>query len=233
MDPVLIGRYLGPTVFVLFWAILLVGGLMLRARGRNAPDATLTEETTAASPRGWGIWHLLAVAAVTCGVLFAAAYVLLPWATRPRWQSYTSQTGRYTVSLPAQPYLEQGGVDTGGIPQASYAAIVDRGRWGTSYAVHYSDFPTSVVKRRNPEALLHEMRDQAIVETGAILIKSSSLRSPGPGMDFLLHQQGYGDVRARLFLVGNRVYYLWAGPITGPRVTTDVATFFESFTVTP
>ncbi|MGH9270332.1 MAG: hypothetical protein ACRDZ2_03580 [Ilumatobacteraceae bacterium] len=141
---------------------------------------------------------------------------------------FTSPDGDYTVSFDEEPNVQDANAplpDGSTIPIQIYTDDDD----GTVYAVNSIDYGAGT------EVSLEGARDGAIANTpGAVLVESTDIELDGrPGIEYTADvNSGQGDVLARIYADGTRLYQLL---VAGADVSLDdeqVQQFFASFRFT-
>lgn len=159
----------------------------------------------------------MAVMAVVCGPLSA--------------ETLASKEGRFSVSLPATPTMNKSRVQLGdqSMEVYSYSAAVK----GGSLAIVYSDLPTGVPPADRVDAVLDGAANGIVTNTKGTLIKSDKTEHAGcPGRDVLWTVKASNAElcgRARLILVGERMYQVLAVGAEAFVASQPTLDFFDSF----
>ncbi len=138
------------------------------------------------------------------GLLAAAS------ASAQEWKKFSGDSGRFSVELPGEPKQQKQDVqtDAGKITITMY--IVEVGNGG--YFVALSDFPAALVQAADPEVLLANARDGAVRNVRGKLVSDKAItlgEHQGREIQFEADNPAGKIVgRARLYLVGNRLYQL-------------------------
>jgi hypothetical protein len=157
-------------------------------------------------------------------------------------QEFVSQAGRFKVKMPGPPESTTQDVNykVGGQTIRVSIAMHQVQAGSEGYAVGVADMPKvpfmSAIETRE---LLERSRDGAISNTGSTLesSKSALLQNQYQGLEFSAKMppppRGVADgvVRGRIYLVGSRLYQLYA--MGAPALVNDprTAEFFDSFKV--
>lgn len=143
------------------------------------------------------------------------------------WQSFASTEGRFTVLMPGTPQPRTQNVSTPAGNITFYAHFwEDR---SAAYGVAYSDFPQGLIQSANVEALLNGARDGAAANVSGTLVSERRIGLSGhPGREIEIRISG-GIVKARIYLVGSRLYQLIVVEQSGTESSANQARFFDSF----
>lgn len=135
----------------------------------------------------------------------------------------------FKIKLPApvpEPKRDVAQLPSGG--EVSIAAWAVRDPTGVLYSIWYADYPAELVAKNSAEALLNEGREGVTGQLQNVQIVSETpITLQGfPGREFVLTSDN-GDVKGRMFLVGNRLYtliYIYNSAVGAP----EGQTFLES-----
>ena len=120
-------------------------------------------------------------------------------------QVYEAPDG-FSVKLPSivEPRRDTVAIPTGEVAVASWAATDGS---GVLYSVSIADYPEALVAKNRPEAFLTEGRQGVIAQlTNSKLLDEKPVTVQGyPGTAYTVSSDN-GEVRARNYLVGNRLY---------------------------
>ena len=150
-------------------------------------------------------------------------------------QGYESNEGLYSVVLPDSPELETRTVNDPavGARDVHFAgAETDDG----AFFVAYFDVPQEYVDLVASSVLLDGLRDSVLATTQSELISEEIIvldGHPGRSIDASVEAGNLdGILRANIYLVGHRLYYVyWLGS-SDHRFSSEVTEFLESFTLT-
>ncbi|TSC29533.1 hypothetical protein FOF48_16670 [Corallococcus sp. Z5C101001] len=113
----------------------------------------------------------------------------------------------FVIGMPGEPQIarKQVQLGSGTVNTASYSA-----RDGAVlYSVSIADYPEKLVASRPPEALLNEGRDGLAKEVQGTLKDEQDITLDGyPGKSYTVSSPMAGEIKARNFLVGPRLYTL-------------------------
>lgn len=128
-------------------------------------------------------------------------------AAAPAFKPYEATEG-FTIGMPMEPQVVRKQVPLG-TNMVNTAAFSARTEDGTFYTVSTADYPERLVASRPPEALLNEGRDGVVKEVQGTLKEESDITLDGyPGKAYSVSSPVHGEVKARNFLVGPRLYTL-------------------------
>jgi outer membrane lipoprotein-sorting protein len=151
----------------------------------------------------------------------------------PVWTEFRSDEGRFTVLMPEKPVSQASTFET---PQGRF----EEHAFTASHrplvcAVAYSDIPGKFLAANDVDVFFQSVRDEFIKEVGGKPASESSLSLQGhPGREIKVHMFR-GDLRLRLFLVGDRLYLIWIMKLdTASESDTETFNkFFDSFKLNP
>lgn len=191
--------------------------LSLQERQRFAPVSNVHLTTppvpTAKVPSG-----ILKGTALAAGVVIVAATILgiALFLQRDQltgevnWKEFSSEEGRFSVLLPRTPRQTTETVDapSGEIDEHTFTTIYG----DTTYVVSYSDYPQSLTSG-DTRAVLDALRDSAVTGFSGKLLSERSISLNGhPGRELEIQvsdDSGTVIAQLRIFLVRNRLYYLY------------------------
>ena len=124
----------------------------------------------------------------------------------PAWSEFRSDEGRFRVLMPEKPRSQASTIET---PQGRFEQHVFVASHNLLVCmIAYTDIPKQLLVANNVDGLFDGVRDQFIKEAGGKLASESSLSLDGhPGREIKLIMFR-GELRLRLFLVGDRLYQL-------------------------
>ncbi|WP_375742269.1 hypothetical protein NR800_23905 [Corallococcus interemptor] len=130
-----------------------------------------------------------------------------PATPAPAFKPYEATEG-FTIELPTEPQVERKQVPLGA-NTVNTAAFSSRTEDGTIYSVSTADYPERLVSSRPPEALLNEGKDGLVKQVQGTIKEESDVTLDGyPGKAYTVSSPVVGEVKARNFLVGPRLYTL-------------------------
>ena len=150
----------------------------------------------------------------------------------PIWSEFRSDEGRFTVLMPEKPITQVSTTETaqGRFETRSFIAT----HIPLIFMVAYSDIPKQLLVANDVDGFFDGVRDQFVKEAGGKLASESSLMLDGhPGREIKAHMF-HGELRARVFLVGDRMYQL--AVMSGKSSESDAEApnkFFASFKLIP
>lgn len=146
-----------------------------------------------------------------------------------QWQQFGASEGGFTVSMPGQPVKRQEALTTAVGPLQSWSYSVAPAQ-GVAYGVDYADYPSAVVQRYPPDAVLNSARDALVAKVNGRLRDERAISLGGyPGRELQLDVATGGFVRARLYLVGQRQYQVVAVIPNDKAGSQDASRFLNSF----
>ena len=131
-------------------------------------------------------------------------------AAAPKWETYKSKDGNYSVSLPGKP--KEKTVDSGVTKAKTIFLETD----DLTFSVAYGDIPNvdeSSKEANFPDIWLPRLRDDAVKNTKGKLLKDDKItvddKYPGRDLSIELPEK-QGVFRLRIVLVGKRAYHIVA-----------------------
>ena len=151
----------------------------------------------------------------------------------PVWTEFKSEEGRFTVSMPEKPLSNASTLETalGRIEQHAFIALHRE----AICLVAYLDVPKQWLVSNDVDGFMDGLRDQFIKGVGGKLAGEQSLTHDGhAGREIKVHMFR-GDLRMRVFLVGDRVYILSLTKLDKPSDSGEemFKKFFGSFKLNP
>jgi len=124
----------------------------------------------------------------------------------PVWTEFRSEEGRFTVLMPVKPVSQASTIET---PQGRFEQhVFIASHFPLICSIAYVDLPKQISAANDVDGFFGGVRDEFIKEVGGKLASESSLSLEGhPGREIKVYMFR-GDLRLRLFLVGDRLYVL-------------------------
>ncbi|NJR48229.1 MAG: hypothetical protein HC780_00450 [Leptolyngbyaceae cyanobacterium CSU_1_3] len=170
-------------------------------------------------------------------VTYLVALGFLPTACNPvaKSEEFKSQTGQFSVTAPIALKEETRSLDTtaGKINLHMFTATEKN----KAYFVAYADYPEQILKLSNPEKMLDGARDGAIGNVNGKLVSEAKVSINGaPGRELVIEAKGKngenGTVKARVFLVKNRLYQAMVVAPQAEVNSAEMDKFLQSFKLT-
>lgn len=145
----------------------------------------------------------------------------------PVWTEFKSDEGRFSVLMPDKPLSQRSIIET---PQGRLEQNVFTASHNFLVCmIAYTDFPKPALVANDVDGVFDSIRDQFIKQAGGKLASESSLSLDGnPGREIRVHLFR-GELRMRLFLVGNRLYLLSLANLNQSDDEQTLNKFFVSF----
>ncbi|MGE6763896.1 hypothetical protein ACQKGO_38155 [Corallococcus interemptor] len=125
----------------------------------------------------------------------------------PAFKPYEATEG-FVIGMPAEPQVERKQVPLGA-NTVNTAAFSSRTEDGTIFSISTADYPERLVASRPPEALLNEGKDGLVKQVQGTIKEEADVTLDGyPGKSYTVSSPVVGEVKARNFLVGPRLYTL-------------------------
>lgn len=126
------------------------------------------------------------------------------------WKKYESKEGSFSVRLPAEPKAQKIVLDTEVGRTYLNMYVLNRKDDNFIYSVGYIDYPVTLLQLKNADKILDDGVDGAVRNIQGILISDSKISIKNyPGREVAMEAAGGKVVvKARFFLVGQRMYQL-------------------------
>jgi hypothetical protein len=145
----------------------------------------------------------------------------------PGWKEFAPKDGRFRVLMPGTPKREKQDTESDFGKGVLVMHTVERG--GLIYGANYCDFPAAI-KKAPADKVLDSSRDGCVDNlNGKLLLDKKVKLGEHPGREVRVGVEGGRVFRARVYLVGRRLYQVVVfGP--GEKVTSKEADkFLDSF----
>ena len=150
--------------------------------------------------------------------------------SRPSPKIFAADKCGLTVQLPSQPKEESRTANAAG--GALVITLYTLTEGNSIYVVSCNDFPTDQVAAANKDRVLDNIGQGAMTNIGATLDNQTSVDLDGhPGRDILGHATIGGQnavVRARVYLVGNRMIQTLVPGVKGQMSDANMQTYLTS-----
>jgi hypothetical protein len=144
------------------------------------------------------------------------------------WQEFSSPEGSFAVLMPGVPAYEKKSSATAAGPIDMHLFTSEPGL-NAAYIVLYSDYPVMVLNVP-AQQVLDGGRDGAVANSKGRLVSEQHLSLDGfPGRAFTVDVQGKGLLKARAFLVRQRLYTIIAAGTQETIQHEETETFLTSF----
>jgi len=147
------------------------------------------------------------------------------------WKQYTSVEGGFSIQLPGEPQGQKIILDTQVGRTYLNMYTLNRKDDNFIYSVGYVDYPDELFSLKSAEQILDDGRDGAARNVQGVLTKESNISIKGySGREFTI-EVGNGEaiVKAKLFLVGQRVYQLMVTTDKKWSDSYNIKRFLDSF----
>jgi hypothetical protein len=183
---------------------------------------------------GWAKAVLIVVAIVFVGIVMAGAITAVVMnkkgaaQTASAWQEFSHAAGKFTVLMPAAPTEQQQVIQTAAGPITMYMFFHELKGGQSMYGVIYSDYP-ALVANADPQKVLDGGRDGAVADMKGRLVQEQNITIQGhPGRELHI-EVPQGMVKARIYLVGVRLYQALSVGAKEMIRPEDTEKFFSSF----
>lgn len=164
-------------------------------------------------------------------VALALALLLFGCGGPPAPAEFSSAEGGFSIMMPGDPKNQTQEVPTaaGNVTTSMFVSeFADQ-----AYFVAYADFPEALVGMADPQTLLQGGRDSAMQSMDATIVSEQAITIDGhPGREVLATASIGGvdaTVKARFYLVKNRLYQLWVAGAKDKLAEVDMDAFLQSF----
>jgi len=148
------------------------------------------------------------------------------------WREYSSEDGSFSVLLPGTPD-EQTETVTTELGDISLTILMAQPDESMIYFISYSDYPAAAVAASDPLSLLASARDSTVDSQGGSLTGQYRITlGEHPGLAFIADVKMEGRdavLRARNYIVGNRLYQVFAMAYRESDSVDEMNRFFQSF----
>lgn len=126
------------------------------------------------------------------------------------WKKYASEEGNFSVQLPAEPKGQRIILNTDFGRNYLNMYVLNRKDDNFVYSVAFVDYPPELFQSKSADKILEDAKNGAVNNIQGILVKESKISiGKNPGRDITIETTaGNAVVRARFYLVGQRVYQL-------------------------
>jgi hypothetical protein len=199
--------------------------------GNTRPTAIPVPKAQTSSSILGGLAYAAGVIVVTAAILGIALLLQRDQLTGDSiWKEFTSEEGRFSILLPRTPRQTVETVDTPVGEIDEYAFTVIHGN--ITYIASYSDYPRNVLTS-DPQAILDAFRNSAVASVEGKLLNERSISIDGYlGRELKIKIADDADtaiVRLRIYLVGNRLYYIYTLAPEERASSPSVDKFLDSF----
>lgn len=150
-----------------------------------------------------------------------------------QWKEYVSSQGKFSILLPGEPTTGYRPVGADSESSTTYVTnlIVDEKAW----TVAYFDLPVAPADEPAIQKRFDRTRDHMLKMYSVKLDKEEKLTLNGlPVRSFTTKPDDQNRVQhTRIYLVGQRVYQVWALARAGDEAAAGVKTYFDSFKAQP
>jgi hypothetical protein len=221
-----------------FIPVLTLGGIVPVAIGLGGATACVAfSRHPTRSTRGKAVWATgITLTAWLLLIAFVAAVAggrTLLTLGQPNWQEYRSQSGRYSILMPDKPKEQTQSVDSAvGALEMHVASFEDR---SGAYLVVYVDYPADLIRSGQANDVLDGAAQGGVANVNGKLARQQDFplgTVPGREIEFdapAQSAQPATHVKARYFLVENRLYQVMVVAQQNQGLPTDAQKFLDSF----
>lgn len=146
------------------------------------------------------------------------------------WKEFRSTEGRFSVSMPGTPEVETREVPSDLGPLSTH--VFTATEKSIPYVVAYTDYPVDSPDAEMSATILNGARDGVVKSLGATVVKEKEIQLDGhPGKDLEM-TSGPLRLRAKIYLVGVRLYQVLSVAPKAGKVPKSVDRFLASFKLT-
>ncbi|MEP6774665.1 MAG: hypothetical protein ABJA50_03640 [Chloroflexota bacterium] len=144
------------------------------------------------------------------------------------WYNFTSSEGAFSVLMPRTPDESSATDGPSGHTELMYGAKIG----SIAYVVRYADYPPDVIQKAGTENWLDSERDFLVISVPGKLMSERTISIDGyPGRELRVQADDGKSRIARLYLVRNRLYKVYAVMPDDRSITPKVEQFLDSFTL--
>ena len=166
-----------------------------------------------------------------CFALAAIILLLTACGGKPEPQEFINQEGNFSIMSPLTLEESSQTVDTAAGPIEIHFFMADDGN--SAYMVGYSDYPAEIVELSDPNEMLDGAAQGATANINGTLVSQNNISLDGhPGRELVLTatlEDVDATAKARIYLVGNRLYQVLALGAEGDISPEDMDAFLQSF----
>jgi hypothetical protein len=163
-------------------------------------------------------------------LLTISLFVFTTFADAPEWKEFSSEEGRFKVLMPGEPKAYQ--LDTESDFGKGKLNMFRVMAGETGYVANYSDFPEAI-KKQPLKQVFDSSRDGAIANLSGKLATEKDIKlGDHPGRETLIDVSGKAMFRAKVYLVGRRMYQVVMVGSKEAVSSKDAEKFFDSFKLT-
>jgi hypothetical protein len=177
--------------------------------------------------KGWFVFALVVVLAALGGCDEATGGQNL------EWLNFESESGRFSVLFPGEPDEQVESVQTAiGVIESQFFMVTLE---NMAYSVNLADYPPEMIAAGDTQQMLDGARDGAVSNVNGELLDEKELTLSGyPGREFKVKVEDEGIVvRARIYLVNERLYVIQALSKERLASSEDIDKFLDSFQLKP
>ena len=152
---------------------------------------------------------------------------------KKEWETFESDTGRFSILFPGAPEKETESVPTTiGTIKTEFFMVEQK---DMAYSVNYADYPAEVVAASDTRAMLDGARMGAMANVNGELLSEKEISLGGhPGREIEIEIADEDIIiRARFYLVENRLYVIQALSKESKASSPDIDEFLDSFELKP
>ncbi|MGI8924297.1 MAG: hypothetical protein ACR2HJ_09730 [Fimbriimonadales bacterium] len=149
---------------------------------------------------------------------------------QPKWNTFRSEDGRFTVTMPGRPDGSRKMVkgDAASVKLHVFMASTE----SESFVVTYADYERFDGNRANVDRILDAARDGAVANARGSLISEKKIMIGGrPGRSILFTTGTGKHIQEKILLVNNRLYQIYVVSNAGGAESADAKRFMKSFRV--
>jgi len=149
------------------------------------------------------------------------------------WLNFESESGRFSVLFPDEPDEQVESVQTAiGVIESQFFMVTQK---DMAYSVNLADYPPEMIAAGDTQQMLDGARDGAVSNVNGELLEEKELTLSGhPGREFKVKVEDEGIiVRARIYLVNERLYVIQALSKERLASSEDIDKFLNSFELKP
>lgn len=153
--------------------------------------------------------------------------------TEEEWATFESEEGRFSILFPGEPKEQTESVSTAiGTIETEFFMVEQK---DMAYSLNYADYPADIVAASDAGMMLNGARMGAVSNVNGELLDEKEITLDGyPGREIRIEiDEDDIIVRARFYLVENRLYVVQALSKKSKASSEEIDEFLDSFELRP
>jgi hypothetical protein len=168
------------------------------------------------------------IVAIVVGSAVAAILANSKSIFSPRWKTFTSEPGAFSILMPGTPVIRQTETSAGS-SKLRVDMVSTEGKNGSAFLCSYLDYPSTP----DPGPAFDATRDGSLRAVQGRLVSERTITAgENPAREFQAELPSHDVIDGRYVLVGQRLFMLVVVSKAGARNAADVDKFFNSLQFT-